>query len=451
VKITVLGAGYVGLVSGACLAHVGHEVVCVDADPERVAKIRAGEAPFREPGLAELMRPLLARKRLRVTTDLAREVRTSRVSMIAVGTPFDGERIDLTQARTAARQIGHAIAGMSDFHTVVVKSTVVPSTTDTVVRAELEGASGRKVGSDLGLCMNPEFLQEGSAVRGFLEPDRIVIGRWDDRSGHALAEVYRSFGCTKLLTTLRDAELIKYASNSLLATLVSFSNEIASLCETLPGTDCEVVMNGLHLDRRLSPRVDGRTVQPGLLSYLRAGSGFGGSCLPKDVNALRAFASDLGCPTPILDAVMAVNQARPAALAAAAGRALGGLEGRRIAVLGLAFKPETDDLRDSPALTLIDALHHGGAHVRVFDPVAMPAANGMLEDRASLAASIEVALTGADAALIATAWRQFVELDWREALPLMRQAIIVDGRNALRAASLPPYATYIRIGRVGSG
>lgn len=450
-RIAVVGTGYVGLVTGACLASVGHCVTCVDISPERVAAINGGEVPFYEPGLPELLCTVLVNGRLRATTNLVEAVVGSELTFIAVGTPLAGEAIDLSQVVAAAGQVGRALREISGFHVVAIKSTVVPGTTDGLVRCVLEETSKRRVG-DFGLCMNPEFLREGLAVGDFMDPDRIVIGQWDKASGQVLADVYQVFDCPKLLITLRNAEFIKYASNALLATLISFSNEMATLCEATPGTDVEVLTDGLHLDRRLSPVVNGERVVPGILSYLRAGSGFGGSCLPKDVNALRALARQRGVKPHLLDAVAAINKERMERVVALVEQMVGSLPDRTIAVLGLAFKPGTDDLRDSPSLVIIDYLLGKGAVVRGYDPVALKAARSILDKRVVLCDTPESALHGADAAVIGTADPQFAHLNWARLIGVMQRPIIIDGRNVLRQAELPLGVIYVSIGRgVGEG
>jgi UDPglucose 6-dehydrogenase/GDP-mannose 6-dehydrogenase len=288
--------------------------------------------------------------------------------------------------------------------------------------------------------MNPEFLREGSAVADFMEPDRIVIGQWDEPSGEAVARLYGAFDCPKLFTTLRNAEMTKYAANALLATLVSFSNEFAALCEATPGTDVEEVLNALHLDRRLSPVRNGERIEPGILSYLRAGCGFGGSCLPKDISALRDFARKQGITPHLLDAVSAINVARPARLAAMAEEALGSLRGANIAVMGLAFKPGTGDLRESPALAVIGQLKLKGAEIRAYDPLVSALAG------VRVCGSAQEALQGADAAIIVTAWPESA-LDWTALSQTMRRPLLIDGRNALRDAAIPQSATCVAIGR----
>lgn len=447
-RIAIVGTGYVGLTTGVCLASVGHEIACVDVVPERVAAIQDGQAPFYEPRLAELLTAERTSGRLQATVKLEDAVATSEVTFIAVGTPQTERGINLSFVREAAEQIGAALRRSTGYHVVTVKSTVVPGTTETLVRSVLEENSGRRAG-EFGLCMNPEFLREGSAIDDFLNPDRIVIGQWDARSGKALAEVYRPFKCPKVFTSPSNAEMMKYASNALLATLISFSNEIAGLCEATPNTDVRAVLEGVQLDRRLSPMVDGQRVRPGILSFLWAGCGFGGSCLPKDVNALRAFAHEHNLEPRLLDAVMQVNAARPAMLVRLAEKALGPLRGKTIAVLGLAFKAGTDDLRESAALTVIRLLAERGAVVGGFDPIvkAFPADSGLAEV-ARIDGTPEETLAGADAAVITTACPEFLEWDWKRLCAQMHRPVIIDGRNAMDRVAWPEGVRYLSIGRV---
>ncbi len=441
-RVTVIGTGYVGLVTGACLAEIGHDVTCVDVVPQRVAAVNNATPLFYEPGLAETISKTTREGRLRATADTVAAVAASDITFLAVGTPSRNGEIDLSYLRAAAEEVGKGLRACKGYPVVVVKSTVVPGTTDTLVLDTLERASGRK-GGEFGLCMNPEFLREGSAVADFMNPDRIVVGQLDATSGSRMDELYRAFDCPKLFTTIRNAEMTKYASNALLATLVSFSNEFASLCEATPGTDVEFVMSALHLDRRLSPISEGRRIRPGILSYLWAGSGFGGSCLPKDIAALRNFAAGNGVATRLLDAVAEVNAERPAQLIRLLESTLDSLRGKKIAVLGLAFKPGTDDVRDSPSVVLIDLLAKAGASVRAFDPmVSTLHGNHNVE----VASSIDLAVAGADAAVIATAWPEFAACDWVSLCRSMRQLIVIDGRSARRGVKLPEGAVYVPIG-----
>jgi UDPglucose 6-dehydrogenase/GDP-mannose 6-dehydrogenase len=443
--VTIIGTGYVGLVTGACLASIGHTVRCVDVSEERVNLIRAGQSPFYEPRLEELLRVGLASGRLSVTTSLASAIEGSEVSLIAVGTPAKGEEPDLSFLETAAAQIGEQLRALGRYHVVAVKSTVVPTTTRNLVQPRLEIASGLRLG-EFGLCMNPEFLREGSAVEDFCVPDRIVIGQADKRSGDVLERLYHPYTCDKLRVSLEEAELTKYASNCLLSVLISFSNELAGLCESTPGADVENVMDALYLDRRLSPAGPVDRVRPGILSYLRAGIGFGGSCLPKDVNALRVYGKRIAVVTPLLDAIVATNAHRPTKIVDRAEAALGGLRGKTIALLGLAFKSGTDDLRSSPALAILRTLENRGAQVRAYDPFVRPEAAARAGVQAPCGADLKAILTGADAALITTADPTYRTADWAGLTAAMRAPVLIDGRNVLRGVPLPAAVRYYPIG-----
>lgn len=441
-RVAVIGSGYVGLVTGTGFAQIGHQVTCVDTAADRVALVNHGRAPFHEPGLAEMLSSCVKADRLRASTDALSAVATSDVAFLAVGTPFRDGKMDVSYLSAAAEAVGRGLRSDDNYRVVVVKSTVTPGTTDTLVRGLLERSSGLQAGS-FGLCMNPEFLREGSAVEDFMKPDRIVIGQWDQRSGARLAELYNSFDCPKLFTSIGNAEMTKMASNALLATLISFSNELAAICEAAPGADVDEVLSALHLDRRFSNSSgSGRSV-PGILAYLRAGCGFGGSCLPKDLSALRHYARRRAVVPHILDGVAAVNEARPRQLLALAERAVGTLRGTAVAVLGLAFKPGTDDLRDSPALAIASLLQQRGATVRAYDPMfsTQPCVSGL-----NVSVSAKEALTDADAAILVTAWPEFAAWNWEELCALMRRPILVDGRNALTRVRIPERAIYVCIG-----
>jgi UDPglucose 6-dehydrogenase/GDP-mannose 6-dehydrogenase len=438
-RVSIIGSGYVGLVTGLCLADRGHVVVGVDLDAGKVERLQRGEAPIHEVGLSELL-ARHARGRFTATTDLARAVHDTDLTLLAVGTPFDGKTIDLSQVVAATRQVGDALRHTSKPHVFVVKSTVVPGTTDGVVRNELEEASGRRVGDDLGLGVNPEFLTEGQAVRDFMHPDRIVIGGAEPHTYDALAELYASFtGVPVIRTTNKSAEMIKYASNALLATMISFSNEFADLCTALGGVDVRDVMEGVHASAYLTLResFDAGAVAP-IASFLEAGCGFGGSCLPKDVSALVAHGAANGLPMPLLQSVLDINRQRP-------DRVLEGLRqerdlrGARVAILGLAFRPDTDDVRESPAFPIIRQLLAEGARVTAFDPVATASAREHLGDTdVQFATSLELAVDGADIIVIVTRWQEF------EALPsLLRERgqspFVFDGRRMLDADQIEHY------------
>ena len=431
-RIAVVGAGYVGLVTAACLAEKGHRVTCADVDRAKIDGIRRAIPPIHERGLADLLRRHVG-GRLDATTDLAHAVSESDITLIAVGTPFDGQAIDLGQIRDAAREIGIALRGTSTYHVVVVKSTVVPGTTDEVVTPILEEASGKKAGRDFGVGMNPEFLTEGEAIDDFMHPDRLVLGGIDERSIDTLSALYAPFdGVEQLRTNTRTAEMIKYASNALLATAISFSNEIANLCSALGGIDVVDVMEGLHLSRYLSPAQPdgGRTLAP-IAAFLWAGCGYGGSCLPKDVKALIAHARQSGGSMPLLEAVDRINQNQPRQLLALLKKHLPVLRGARIGVLGLAFRPDTGDLRASPALPIIRELLDAGASVKAYDP-AVKHETEMLprHPHLVLCQDLPEAIDGVQAVVLVTRWEEFRRVPELIAA-LSPQPVLIDGRRML--------------------
>jgi UDPglucose 6-dehydrogenase len=438
-KVAIIGTGYVGLVSGACLADKGHDVTCVDIDPAKVDKINARIPPIYEVGLEEMLHRVVP-GRLKATGDLVKAVQEAEISLIAVGTPFKGDLIDLKYVRAAAAQIGEALRGRDAYHCVVVKSTVVPGTTEDVVLPILEQSSGKKAGPDFGVGMNPEFLKEGEAIEDFMVPDRIVLGGIDAQAIDTLAKLYDVFpGVDVVRTSPRTAEMIKYTANSLLATLISFSNEIGNLSADL-GVDAVEVMRGVHLDKRFMPILQsGERVRPGFISYLAAGCGFGGSCFPKDVNALIAHGGGQGASMTLLKSVMSVNAAQPARMIAMLRERHANLSGLKVAVLGMAFKPGTDDIRESPSLPVTQTLLDAGAVVTAFDPIARHEAEKVFPSGVTFVDSVEGAIAGVDAILLMTAWPEF------KALPALIAGsavtpFVVDGRRLLEKDSVPAYA-----------
>ena len=331
----------------------------------------------------------------------------------------------------------------------MVKSTVVPTTTDTVVRGELEATSGMVSGRDFGLAMNPEFLSEGRAVEDFTNPDRIVIGASTARASSVLADMYAEFSCPILQTTPRNAEMVKYAANALQATLISFSNEIAGMCETVSGLDEETVMRGVHLDKCWgAPGRDGKSQFAGAVTYLRAGIGFGGSCFPKDLRALRAFARNEGAEVPILNSVLKVNEERAGRVVDLLASHIGVLRGKRIAVLGLAFKPETDDVRELPGVRISKLLLQSGADVVLHDPmVQIDAVRDQLGAGITQAHDVAAAASGADAIVIATGWDAYRRLDWADIASRMRSPVIFDGRQVMCANHVHDGTTLLAPGR----
>lgn len=437
-RVSVIGTGYVGLVSGVCLASKGHQVTCVDIDPAKIEQINSAVPPIHEEGLQELLNDTVG-KTLNGTTDLRSAVLNSDLSLIAVGTPFDGRHIDLTYIREAARQIGEILRDKEGYHLVVVKSTVVPGTTSDVVAPIIAGASGKKLGEGFGVGMNPEFLREGNAIEDFQNPDRIVLGGSDARAISILDELYAIFdGVDIVRTDPRTAEMIKYTANSLLATLISFSNEIGNLCAKV-GVDAMDAMHGMHLDKRFMPLMpDGSRVKPGSISYLEPGCGFGGSCFPKDVKALVAYGEDAGNPMPLLRSVIDINKVQPQRMIDMLKARLPELAGLKIAVLGIAFKPGTNDIRESPALPIVQALLDASAKVVAYDPTAQSEAEKVFGKSLVFSDTLETAISDVDAVLIVTRWKAF------EAIPALlasreTQPLIVDGRRMLDKNSVDNY------------
>ena len=413
-RIAIIGSGYVGLVSSACFADFGHAVVAVDNDPAKVAMLRRGEMPIYEPGLADLVAANVRAGRLSFTTDLSGAVASAEVVMIAVGTPSrrgDGHA-DLSYVYGAAREIAAALDGPT---VVVTKSTVPVGTGDEVERIIREA----RPEAELSVASNPEFLREGAAIEDFKRPDRIVLGVEDARARSVMQELYRPLYLNQapiVWTSRRTAELTKYAANAFLATKITFINEIADLCERV-GADVQEVARGIGLDNRIGAK------------FLHAGPGYGGSCFPKDTLALIKTGQDHDASQRIVETVVAVNEQRKRSMAKKVVTACGGnLRGKTVAVLGLTFKPNTDDMRDAPALALISALRDGGARVRAYDPEGMEAARGMIED-IDFAPDPYGCAEGADALVIVTEWDAFRALDLDRIKAVMRAPVLVDLRN----------------------
>jgi len=432
-QVAMIGAGYVGLVSGACFADFGHVVTCVDKDAERIALLRRGEMPIFEPDLDRLVAANMREKRLDFTTDLAGAVANADAVFIAVGTPSrrgDGHA-DLSYVHMAAREIAAALTG---FTVVVTKSTVPVGTGDEVERIIREA----RPDADVAVVSNPEFLREGAAIQDFKHPDRIVVGSEDERARKVMENLYRPLYLNQaplVYTSRRTAELIKYAANAFLATKITFINEIADLCEKVGG-DVQEVARGIGLDNRIGAK------------FLHAGPGFGGSCFPKDTVALIKTAQDAEAPLRIVETVAAVNDARKRGMARKVAAALGGsLRGKTIAVLGLTFKPNTDDMREAPSIPLITALQDMGARVRAYDPVGMEQARLVMTEVAFCDGPYACA-EGADALVIVTEWEQFRALDFDRMKGVMKQAVVVDLRNVYRPDEMNGFS-YHSIGRAG--
>ena len=423
-KVTMVGIGYVGLVTGACLADVGCTVTCVDTDSDKIDRLRRGELPIYEPGLGDVVQRTVSQNRLKFSTVLGEELPGSDAVFIAVGTPSVGEGpADLSQLEAVAREIGRHL----DHYTVVItKSTVPVGTAATVRLAITSELAARGVEVEFDVASNPEFLKEGAAIADFMRPDRIVVGVESDRARAVLAKIYRPFvlnGHPVMFMDIASAELTKYAANAMLAIRISFMNLMSRLCDEV-GADISEVRRGIGSD----PRIGGQ--------FLHAGIGYGGSCFPKDVRALISSGESLGLPMDMLRATEAVNDAQKLIPVVRLEAQFGSLSGRRIAIWGLAFKPNTDDVREAPALAVICALLAAGAQVSVYDPVAMNVGAQIIGDGCRFAAGAYEALDDADALVLATEWPEFRSPDVEEMAKRMRGRVVIDGRNAFDGEAL---------------
>jgi UDPglucose 6-dehydrogenase len=435
-RIAMIGSGYVGLVSGACLADFGHHVVCVDKDPEKIASLNHGKSPIFEPGLNDLIANNKREGRLSFTTDLAPSVARAQAVFIAVGTPSrrgDGHA-DLSYVHAAAREIAAALDG---FTVIITKSTVPVGTGDEVARIIHE----TRPDADIAVVSNPEFLREGAAIQDFKHPDRIVVGADDDRARRLMAEIYRPLYLNKaplLYTGRRTAELIKYAANAFLATKITFINEIADLAEKV-GADVQEVARAIGLDNRIGSK------------FLHPGPGFGGSCFPKDTRALLKTGQDYEVPLRVVEAVITANDIRKRAMARKVAAAFGGsLRGKTIAVLGLTFKPNTDDMREAPSIPLITALQDMGAQVRAFDPAGIEQAKLLLPN-VTFCDGPYACADGADGLVIVTEWEQFRALDLDQMKQRMACPILIDLRNIYSDEEMEKHGfLYVGIGRLAS-
>jgi UDPglucose 6-dehydrogenase len=423
IQISVLGIGYVGLCTAVAFASRGYSVIASTHDTEKAAKINKGIPPFYEPNLQNLLERSIRDENLTCLVNQTEEaILETDLTFNAVGTPSkpDGS-INLQFIEESSQDIGLALGKKNHYHVVVVKSTVVPGTTQNVVKPILEQESGKKCGSEFGLCMSPEFLRQGSALEDTIHTDRVVIGEHDKKSGDILEETYRDFyGNTAppiIRTTLSTAEMIKYASNSLLATKISFVNMIANLCEKIPGADVKVVATAMGLDKRIGPH------------FLNAGLGYGGSCFPKDVKALTAYSKNLGYNLELLETVESVNKNQPLKAVQFCEELVGNLKGKRIAILGLAFKAETDDMREARAIPIIKLLLEKHATVIAYDPAAMNTAKHLLKNTVIYANSALECIKNADSCILVTEWDEFKKLTPEQFIKNMKKPILIDGRR----------------------
>ncbi|MCS6802819.1 MAG: UDP-glucose/GDP-mannose dehydrogenase family protein [Chloroflexota bacterium] len=409
-QISVIGLGYVGLTTATCFADLGNSVIGVDIDERKVNGLLQGKLPIYEPGLEEMVRRNMAAGRLHFTTDYDRAVGQSEFVFIAVGTPsgVDGEA-DLRYVRAAAEQIARSLRGP----TIIINKSTVPIGTGDLVTTIIRRINPN---AQFAVVSNPEFLREGSAISDFMNPDRVVLGAEDHEAAQRVAELHKPLAAPVIITDTRTAEMIKYASNAFLATRISFINEIAVICDEL-GADVKEVARGMGLDKRIGP------------AFLEAGVGYGGSCFPKDVQALAHMAAIHGRHPQLLYAVMEINRSQRRLVVLRLRDILGSLDGKTIALLGLSFKPQTDDTREAPALEIAHLLHLEGAKLRVFDPLSMEQARPHLPPETVFARDPYDAATGADALVVVTEWNEFKQLDLRQLKGVMERPVIIDGRN----------------------
>ena len=437
-NIAIVGTGYVGLVTGACFADTGVNVTCVDVDENKVEALKQGRVPIYEPGLDELVAKNYKADRLKFTTSLEEVLNGQDVVFCAVGTPPDEDgSADLKYVLQVARTIGQHL---NKYLVVVTKSTVPVGTASKIRNAINEELAKRGADVEFDVASNPEFLKEGSAIKDFMSPDRVVIGVDSDRAKAILTRLYKPFMVVNFRVIFMDipsAEMTKYAANSMLATRISFMNDIANLCE-LVGADVNMVRAGIGSDNRIGRK------------FLYAGCGYGGSCFPKDVKALVKTASDCGYPMEVLQAVESVNERQKSILFRKLQRVFGDepLAGKTITLWGLAFKPETDDMREAPALVMIDLLKKAGCKVRAYDPIAMDECKRRVGDAVTYCDNMYDALDGTEALLLLTEWKQFRLPDWNEVKRRMKRHLVIDGRNIFDAAEMTGYGfEYHCIGR----
>ena len=449
-KVSIVGAGYVGVVTAVGLAARGHHVTCFDIRRDVVDLLNSSTSPFYERGLEELLASVVANGRFQAELVAQDQLVDSDIMIITVGTPAGETNINLEYVKGACETVGRALKSSENFMPIVVKSTVVPGTTDTFIRKIIEHSSGKKLG-EFGLGMNPEFLREGSAVDDFMDPDRIVLGHDDPATLAALRELYQSWDCQMIAVSSRTAEMIKYANNCLLATQISAVNELANIAAAIGKIDIMDVLNGVTADKRWSPVLaDGSRVRPDILHYLVPGPGFGGSCFRKDLEALSAKAREVGAASEVLDAVLDVNRSQPSQVIKLLEASLGELTGRKILLLGLAFKPDTDDVRESVSMVLLESLLAEGSHVLAHDPLAVDNArkrvdqNGMV----TFVDGWESVLPKVDAVVIATNWKEYSRLSSHACQSDIENKVIVDTRRLFSQSDFP-HSVYLSIGKGG--
>ncbi len=438
-NISVIGLGHVGLCTAVCLADRPNKVKAFEIDESKMKLIGEGVSPFYEPQLEMLLRKTIREGNLQVISGIEKAILGSDISFVTVGTPIlpDG-KLDTSFIRACGEQIGKALQKKESFHLIVVKSTVVPGSTERVVKPILERHSGKKAGTDFGLVFNPEFLREGSAIHDILHPSRIIIGEYDEHSGETLETFYEEFHRERiqvLRTNLATAEMIKYASNALLATKISFINEMANICERLSErVDVVEVAQAIGMDPRIGPH------------FLQAGLGWGGSCFPKDITALITFSEKMGYNPRILEAVVLVNLEQTKRAVDIVKEEMGNLKGKKISILGLSFKPNTDDVRNAPSLRIIERLIHEGAEVCVYDPAALNNTRRVFGTKIKYFPSLAECIDNADSCILVTEWEEFKKLSPEDYIRSMRNPFLFDGRRIYKADEFSARIKFLAVG-----
>ena len=445
-NLAVMGAGYVGLTTAICLASQNHRITIFDIDNEKIKQIQNKKLPFFENGLQEILEDVISSKNLVAVNNLNQLVENTNGCFICVGTPTKDDSIDLTQIIDAAESLANSVnENNKKNYQIIVRSTVIPNTTRNTILPILNERLSKQ---EFGLCVVPEFLREGRALDDFMNPDKIVIGNFDENSALFVKEIFKNFKdkCEFVETNLESAELIKYTNNAFFSMLISFSNEIANISEKISGVDPYEILNALVLDKRITSTVNNEKIVPNLASYLIPGCGFGGSCFPKDVQAILDYANKHKIHTPLLKAILNINAERPNKMVLLSEYILGELKDKKISILGLTFKPETDDLRSSPALDAIQILLEKGANIFAFDPILKSKPNSIkLLQNCTVCATIEDALKDSDAAMIFTKWPEFKSLDSKFLKQFMKNPIIIDGPGFLAKEKFDN-GTYFKIG-----
>lgn len=442
-KISIIGTGYVGLVTGACLSmNKSNSVVCLDKNDDYLKFIlEKKKSPFYENSLDEIIKRGFDSKNLNVSFDMEASIAESDVTFIAVGTPSNANGIDLSQVKQACMSIAKALRNKKKFHVIVVKSTVEPSTTEKIVKKTINKLTQNK---NIGYCMNPEFLRQGYAVNDFINPDRIIIGCDNEKTKAIMKKIYKNFNSKFFFTNIINAELSKYTSNIFLANSISFSNEISNICEKTKDSDVSVVLETLGYDRRFSQKIGKTLVMPEILSYIKAGIGFGGSCLPKDVLALKNFAKKKKIKTPLIDSIIKINKNRPKEFVENVKKEIGNLKNKKIAVIGLSFKPETDDLRDSPSIKIIECLIEVGAEISTWDPlVKLNNLSQSIRDKISLSKDLKSVCNNKDCILLTHSSEFIKNYNWKK----FSNIKIFDGRNILKDSKFSKNIKYFPLGK----